>query len=177
MSEDMSEDSKLSENMSEESRPNKNTSEESKLIFRLAGMYGIKMFHVIDKVPDLTKSFHFCEEYDKNREYQKENYEYDYGHGLRKYKNEVYRFCFDTGESVYYIVAMEQLSYEEMKRLEPYCQCKYHTTSSWLHPYSKLSMMFTRPGCLGEMNPSQNVIDKTKEYMAHHGLVYKDTSL
>lgn len=59
-------------------------------------------------------------------------YEKDYGHGQRTYRNKVFRL---TLEDRYFLVATEKWTEEELKSLAPYCICDscqyYQLYSGW----------------------------------------------
>lgn len=61
----------------------------------------------------------------------------------------------------YFIVAVEDISEEEQKLLEKYCQCRYHLTTN-LWPF------FPCPCCVGccdSIFPQQYVIKETRKYI------------
>jgi hypothetical protein len=82
------------------------------------------------------KEYHFKELFDPDKEYQKEKFYADYGHGRNLYKFKCKRFweeCRKDKEKVKegdiecelktYVVAHEILESEELKSLQKYCPC------------------------------------------------------
>ena len=106
--------------------------------------------------------YHFYEKYEKTKNYQSTEYEYDYGHGLHTYHLELYTITFeDTQESVSYALAKEKPTPEELKTLGKYCDCEY-CKLKWYN----VSKYFTCPccvGCVKSIFPSQQSINKARK--------------
>jgi hypothetical protein len=105
-------------------------------------------------------SYHFYEKYDQNKDYDKIVFQHDYGFGIRKYIYELYDGGMIFGQ---YVIAQEILNEYEKDCLVKYCQCEYHRMY-WFN-INKYYIYPSCIGCVGELNPSQENIDKTKKYM------------
>lgn len=126
-----------------------------------------------ESVDDRLSEYHHYEEYDPEKEYSKEPYEHNYGHGLHTYKDIAYMFSKEhervgndlpESDKLVYVVAQEKLSDKERKELAEFCQCAYHQ-KYWFNPY-RYMICPCCVGCLGtEDHHSQYVINETRKYM------------
>ena len=126
-------------------------------------------------------NYHEFHKFDPEKDYTKDIFEYDFGHGLHQYQWHLY--CFNgentegNGENTegngenpedetaeYYVVAKEVLSEEERLTLAPYCTCKYH--AKWFFDPFRPSICRCCVGCLDVVDSSyhwQSIIDKARE--------------
>ena len=109
--------------------------------------------------------FPFFEEYDKNKQYSREEFEQDYGYGKHKYNFGLYTItiCKDgqKHDQKKYVVAREILSKEDQELLKQYCECSYCQS-----PFYYFWKYFQCPHCLGCLHcttHSQYMITKARQ--------------
>lgn len=80
---------------------------------------------------EYLSSFHYFELYQPNKQYITTHFQTDYGKGLRTYE---FILCIvklindnDTYKMISYVYAQEILTKEDKIKLEPYCNCDWHT--------------------------------------------------
>ncbi|AYV85540.1 MAG: hypothetical protein Satyrvirus22_4 [Satyrvirus sp.] len=116
------------------------------------------------------KEYHHHEAYDPTKEYQHQLYQMDYGKGMHTYENKLYTIAHTVrGANISdqnYVIAEERLSEEDIKMLLPYCQCAYHTKSSF-NPLKALTCQCC-VGCIDSFFPQQYVINKTRDFIEKH---------
>lgn len=105
------------------------------------------------------KDYHYFEVYDENKYYPQENF-------LAKYKNDeehTYQYClYRLSNGKQYVVAKEILSDEEKKELIKYCRCAVHS-APWYNILKRI-MCSCCVGCIQTFNPSQAVINASRDY-------------
>lgn len=110
-------------------------------------------------------SFHYFEVFVPNKKYTTLVFEMDYGKGIHNYKFVLYNINLVKGNVILkmekYIVALELLTLDEIKELEPYCNCIWHQGNF----ISRLWIDKDEAGCLMSniVNPSQCRIDWARE--------------
>jgi hypothetical protein len=109
--------------------------------------------------------YHYYEDYDSNKIYQKTQFEYDYGHGKHIYSYALHRLISyeDQDNELNYVVADEELDEDKSKQLEKYCQCRV-CTSKWYD----IGAYFTCRCCIGCLKspfPQQYQINAARKYM------------
>ena len=109
------------------------------------------------------EEYPFYEKYDENKEYNTDYYDCDYGIGKKRYLLELYIITDneDSNKFEKYVVAQEQLSRKDMKKLEEYCQCDY-CVKSW-YDIRKYFTCRCCVGCTQSDFPRQYVINKSRE--------------
>jgi hypothetical protein len=119
------------------------------------------------KCYDYYKEYHdYCEQYDEKKEYEYGVFTKDFGKGERSYQYElnIIMNAKTHEEIMSFVVATEILTDEELKKLIPYCRCKFHT-SKWY----QLPWCFNGPiksCCLeSDFGPSNYVIHDTRKYL------------
>ncbi len=110
------------------------------------------------------KDFHFYEEWDGKKQYQKEIFQRDFGYGLLCYGYKMYVINHERK----FIVAEEELSAFDRKKLAPYCQCRWHQTA-WYNP-ARFWICRCCVGCIESDFPQQYVINQTRDYIRKNNL-------
>ncbi len=106
------------------------------------------------------RQYHYHEEYSPNRQYTKEEFNFNFGKGLHNYQYELHNIIdYDSDDNKHFVVAKEILSKEEQNTLSKYCNCSYCKANF----INKMFICSCCVGCLKEENPSQKVIDKARE--------------
>ena len=132
----------------------------------LSNTYSVVDANTFDE-KDTFKEYHHYEEYDPGKLYQDTVHEHDYGHGIHKYIYESYTIGLkkdgEVTEKRKYIIAVEQLSEDEIKQLSEYCQCQI-CIAKWydISSYFRCRCCY---GCL-KSNPQQYQINRAREYMS-----------
>ena len=115
-------------------------------------------------VQTLFREYDHYELYDSNKEYDKNKFQYDYGNGNKFYNFGLYIIQFEeSSEPINYVVAIEEVSDEELQKIAKYCQCTV-CTSNWYN----LSRYFTCScciGCLKSFFPQQYQINDARKYI------------
>ena len=119
------------------------------------------IYHILNE-NNLSQSVDYWEVYDEKKEYEVEEYMYDYGNGMRIYLNILYKFAFDEK----YVLTKEQYTKEELKRLEPYCSC--YKCSSWFFSPKRYLINGCFVGCIktGPQSASKINVDKARQTLA-----------
>ena len=106
------------------------------------------------------EEFPYFEQYDSNKLYTQESFQYDYGYGLLTYRYHHYIIDVDN-ETLNYVVVEEEISKDDIEKLQPYCQCKM-CTAAW---YNIFKFIYCRCciGCLWSSFPQQWQINKARE--------------
>lgn len=119
--------------------------------------------------------YHYFEKFDKDKEYNNEIFEQDFGHGERKYRYQLYVINEQSSgdetkerKSKKYIIVKEQLSEDEITALAPYCRCPYHVMN-WYNPLRFLTCRCC-VGCLDSPFPQAWVINQSREYMKEQNI-------
>ena len=112
----------------------------------------------------LNKCGDYWEKYDENKEYVVDEYEYDYGKGMKNYLNVSYAESFKSKDK--YVVAQEEYSESELRELEPYCSC--YKCSLWFFNPSKYLTCSCCVGCIraGPDYARKTIVDKAREALA-----------
>lgn len=111
---------------------------------------------------NLFEEFDHYEVYDSNKIYTNEPFQYKYDDKERTY--EYIKYIIDVNDTkLYYIVASEILTEEELVLLRPYCQCSVCLTP-W---YNLFHYIFGHCrcciGCLKSSFPQQHQIKKARQ--------------
>jgi len=114
--------------------------------------------------------YHYYEEYDSTKTYDKNPFEYDYGHGKHTYVYKLYEIGLMEGDQEIkrkkYIIADEEIGKTELTELAKYCQCSI-CISKWYN----LSRYFTCScciGCLKSSFPQQYQINKARKHIVEN---------
>jgi hypothetical protein len=113
---------------------------------------------------DFFKEYHYFELFDPNKEYIEDRFTAVYKEelGQKTYKFFKHELSDDYyGYNEIYVVAHERLSNQERDYLKQYCQCAYHR-NNW---FCKIFMSKKSVKCLDTNRHSQQVINKTREYI------------
>lgn len=110
---------------------------------------------------DFFKCYDYYELYDETKEYITDIFEHDYGTGIG-----VKTYCLSAHHinDQFYVTACEYLSEADQQELKEFCQCAYHQ-KYWFNPV-KYFICRCCVGCLHSDMPGQNVIYRTREFMA-----------
>ena len=111
--------------------------------------------------------FDYYEIYDENKEYKNDEYEANYGKGVRKYKNYLLT---SKRSSIKYVVSSEVVSDKEILFLRDYCQCQACKTPFW--DLSKYLYCRCCIGCLWSGGYTISVVDETREYVDNNVMIY-----
>ena len=111
--------------------------------------------------------------YDSNKIYEKEEYNMDYGKGMRRYRNYAYILTpqreqrTNGNNKLLYVVAVEVLPNNLQELYAKYCQCDC-CRMSWWNPVRAL-MCSHCYGCI-KCNPTQYTIRKTRDYIMAYNI-------
>lgn len=123
--------------------------------------YSKEDFKIFDP-KDFFKNYPYWEEYNPDKEYNKEKFKYNYGkYGKKEYDYFLYEIeDWVTDEKKEYVVSKEILSEKDQKDLSNYCQCAKCKSTGW----EKLLSNFVCPCCVGciKASPSQWNINEAR---------------
>ena len=103
-----------------------------------------------------------------------DNFDFDFGHGFRTYRYELYEFTdrnntHNARNEIKYIIARQILTGDEAARLIPYCQCSICSKSFIEKLFNPINALFACPCCVGCLkeneyrHPPQWNIDQSHE--------------
>lgn len=109
------------------------------------------------------------EEYIESKSYETNEFKMDFGkYGEKEYKNTLYKIIDKEDNSKFkrYVVAEEIISKKDISLLYNHCQCEKCQLSNW-NPV-KYFICSCCVGCIKSEFPSENVINKTRDYILYN---------
>ena len=117
---------------------------------------------------DFLSAYDYYEEFDPNKNYDTNEFLYNYNYGTRKYQFVIYNFRDKVSQEIFsrYVASREILSEDELSILKRHCQCSYHNMYWW----NPLRLIICRccVGCLDTEFYQMWVLKETRKYIENN---------